>query len=232
MTLSDLSLTRQVKILNYNRSKISKHLKKATKSVKMFEASLKKAPPNEIFNSLQTEYQTSSNTLSGQLSYYKNLDLTTSVNLVSSSSESLPDDSYTCFSTGSCSCNSKSSNIYNELELFDATKIVEPNENAQMVNISSQSVPSIPLGSQLSEWAVNHNITHIAINDLLKMLKPYHSELPNDARTLLHTPRSSFLKDINPGKYYHFGLELCLKKLLKGVSVQSLLLPIEILINI
>lgn len=50
--------------------------------------------------------------------------------------------------------------------------------------------------------------------------------------TLLQTPRKSLLlKDIEPGKYYHFGLESCLKKLLKHVPIQTSS-SIEILVNI
>lgn len=47
------------------------------------------------------------------------------------------------------------------------------------IDSSGGSAASITLYSQLSEWAVNHNITHTAVNDLLlNILKPNFPELP------------------------------------------------------
>ena len=42
------------------------------------------------------------------------------------------------------------------------------------------------LEEDLATWAVEHNISHKAINALLKCLSKFH-KLPTDARTLLHT---------------------------------------------
>ncbi|XP_050518665.1 uncharacterized protein LOC126892889 [Diabrotica virgifera virgifera] len=88
------------------------------------------------------------------------------------------------------------------------------------------------LTSSLSEWCCKHNIIHVAINDLLNILKPYHPELPRDARTLLHTPRKTILQPINSGHYIHFGLRNCLQKLLSQYSGEECLDTVEILINI
>lgn len=68
-----------------------------------------------------------------------------------------------------------------------------------------------PVVQELSQWAIQHSVTHSAINDLLKILNKYHS-VPKDARTLLHTIRSSnvqHMKDSNGnnGDYVYFGLE-------------------------
>jgi hypothetical protein len=69
--------------------------------------------------------------------------------------------------------------------------------------------PSIAV--QLCEWAVQNNITHSALGSLLKILKPYHTSLPIDPRTLLKTPQNYTIKQIlgvngQMGQYYHFGI--------------------------
>lgn len=73
------------------------------------------------------------------------------------------------------------------------------------------------LALTLAKWAVEHHISHRAINDLLaKILKPRFSFLPSDARTLLRTPRLVSIKPLSGagGQYYHFGLRSCIEKLL------------------
>lgn len=64
--------------------------------------------------------------------------------------------------------------------------------------------------TQLAQWAIKHNISNVATSDLLKILKScYDSSLPIDSRTLLKTDVSTInipIKDVVPGKYYHFGI--------------------------
>ncbi|KAJ8936170.1 hypothetical protein NQ314_012466 [Rhamnusium bicolor] len=89
------------------------------------------------------------------------------------------------------------------------------------------------LSTQLIDWSLKHNIAHVAINDLLNVLKPFHPELPLDVRTLLQTPKKKDLININPGEYYHFGLESCVKKLLiRYPNTVGDLGIIQLLINI
>lgn len=42
-----------------------------------------------------------------------------------------------------------------------------------------------------------------------------HDQLPVDARTLLHTPRKIFIRTIDPGEYYHFGIKNGIHQFLK-----------------
>jgi len=64
--------------------------------------------------------------------------------------------------------------------------------------------------TQLAQWAIKHNISNVATSDLLKILNTsYDSTLPIDARSLLKTDFSNInipLKDVMPGKYFHFGI--------------------------
>lgn len=61
----------------------------------------------------------------------------------------------------------------------------------------------------LVEWAVNDRVTHSCVNNLLAFLKKYKlfKDLPTDSRTLLNTPRSVIVREINYGYYWHYGLK-------------------------
>jgi len=64
------------------------------------------------------------------------------------------------------------------------------------------------------QWSLMHNISHTALNDLLKTLKGRIPELPTDVRSLLKTCHTVISKVIEPGQYYHFGVENCIKNLI------------------
>ena len=62
----------------------------------------------------------------------------------------------------------------------------------------------------LIQWAITHNISHVALSHLLSGLRTAHptfSKLPKCAKTLLRTPKSSVITDMFPGQYCHFGIE-------------------------
>lgn len=94
--------------------------------------------------------------------------------------------------------------------------------------------PTISFRDSLASWAVLHKIPHNALNDLLKILKPMHNELPLDSRTLLETPLIYEVKPIDPGYYYHFGIENCIKSLiLQCDAIEIINIDcLEVLINI
>lgn len=50
----------------------------------------------------------------------------------------------------------------------------------------------LPFNELLATWKVKERISHTSLRSLLKVLQthPCHSDLPNDPRTLLNTPRS------------------------------------------
>lgn len=84
--------------------------------------------------------------------------------------------------------------------------------------------------SQLQGWAIRNRITHVALNELMAYIKPKYPELPRDARTLLGTLRKINTDNVEPGYYYHFGINYCVEKLASQYS-QNLQI-IEIIINI
>lgn len=93
------------------------------------------------------------------------------------------------------------------------------------------------LQSQLRKWAVQHNITHIALKDLMQIFNERLSvssasllPLPNDPRTLLSTPPTVSLVPLaDGGEYWHHGVENCIKKLLPSLSAPT---TIHLTINI
>ena len=66
----------------------------------------------------------------------------------------------------------------------------------------------------LSQWALQNNITHVALRELLTILRGRFKELPKDPRTLLSTGKVSpdAIKTIGSGYYYHFGVKYGLIK--------------------
>ncbi|GBN06556.1 hypothetical protein AVEN_112952-1, partial [Araneus ventricosus] len=77
------------------------------------------------------------------------------------------------------------------------------------------------LKKNLGVCFIKHNASHALINDILKILKPYHS-LPNDARTLLRTPQCLPAKQLSNGEMIYFGLLTGIKeKIKKGLIVNN-----------
>lgn len=81
------------------------------------------------------------------------------------------------------------------------------------MNVEVNDTPVHSINDELANWAVDHNISHSAVNDLLNVLRTHHcfnNVLPKDSRTFLQTSISSkkiIVKNVHPGSYYHFGIE-------------------------
>jgi hypothetical protein len=63
------------------------------------------------------------------------------------------------------------------------------------------------LRQQLAKWVLLFNITHTALNNLLRILKEGQlHNLPLDARTLLFTPTKTNIVQMHPlGSYFRYG---------------------------
>ncbi|XP_022160042.1 uncharacterized protein LOC111026297 [Myzus persicae] len=92
----------------------------------------------------------------------------------------------------------------------------EASESISCSSISSDSNDNPDLKLTISMWAITHNITHVALTDLLKRLSkfPEFKELPKNSRTLLKTPLKTNVKEVGGGIYHHFGIEEELKDLI------------------
>ena len=83
--------------------------------------------------------------------------------------------------------------------------------------------------SQINEWANKYRLPHVAVTELMHILKPHFATLPCDSRTLLHTPRSCKVKQLKTGgEYCHIGLAKGLQELLKnGPAPQTRCLELQ-----
>ena len=60
--------------------------------------------------------------------------------------------------------------------------------------------------SELASLVIQHNISHIFCDSLLKLLKSNgHSELPSTTRTLIQTKYNRNITVVSGQKYYYFG---------------------------
>lgn len=197
-----------------NRNKVSKHYKKAKRQTSFFHSSQNTNPD-----------------ILGECSV--------SPNLLANVTDSSFDFSDPDIDVSETDLGKNNLNYYSQSPVVEGSleKRNFDTESQQPTVYSLESTPDVnpTFSSELSKWCLAHNITHIAINDLLKILKPRHPELPLDARTFLQTPRcrrESPFKLIEPGEYYHFGLKNCIIKLLTQFPKRRHLETIEILINI
>ncbi|XP_035712542.1 uncharacterized protein LOC110856045 isoform X2 [Folsomia candida] len=71
------------------------------------------------------------------------------------------------------------------------------------------------------KWCIVNKISLSAVSELLKILKVHtcFSSLPNDARTLLKTPRKAKIFNVDPGQYCHFGIKDQLSQLIESHRV-------------
>jgi hypothetical protein len=76
------------------------------------------------------------------------------------------------------------------------------------------------LKEKLASWQVENHIPHIQCDKLLRILKPYHPELPKCTKTLVQTDRNKVqLLEVPPGYYKHFGIRNGLVKVFEMLSV-------------
>ena len=111
----------------------------------------------------------------------------------------------------------------------------DDNEETELnvsANFRDHSVECSPL-DQLREWAINAHIPHNSLKGLLSILrKNYDATLPSDPRTLLGTPK--FIADVKicaGGKYFHLGIEQCVRKYAETKDFLSFS-NLEVVINI
>lgn len=76
---------------------------------------------------------------------------------------------------------------------------------------------------ELREWAIENNITHKAITELLKIMSNKKiKSIPHDSRTLLHTIKEVVVNEVPPGHYWHFGIKNALNVVIKKFSSEDL----------
>jgi hypothetical protein len=91
---------------------------------------------------------------------------------------------------------------------------------------SDNSDIELSFKDNLRSWAIQHNITAVATDDLLKILIPAVPEcyLPLSSKTLLNTPVNYTIDNFQGGQYFHFGIRRFLEKLNPNVDDKFLLI--------
>lgn len=133
--------------------------------------------------------------------------------------------------------NSDNYQLINNQETFDSKE----NDRDSYVNdvsaiyydVLNNENDNLSFTSQLQGWAIKHRITHVVLNELLGYVKHRYPEVPRDACTLLGTVRKVHADNVEPGRYYHFGISHCIVNLIQTsqYSVQNMQV-IETMINI
>jgi len=109
------------------------------------------------------------------------------------------------------------------------------NSNDHIVNCEKTPTATVlSLTDQLRGWAVRNKITFTALSELLTIQRqiPEFESIPKDPRSFLQTPRQTVLRDVHPGKYYHFGLDKGINNILKNISYSDIPDTINVGINI
>lgn len=104
-------------------------------------------------------------------------------------------------------------------------EVSTPDESSEEIEDKNSDDGDSTTQELLCSWSVNHNISHVALKDLLWILRErYDSKLPVDPRTLCRTP-ASISHDIDKicgGEYYHFGLKTALQEFLNLASEKEI----------
>lgn len=75
----------------------------------------------------------------------------------------------------------------------------------------SDSEKDIIMKIDVQQWALKNRITHQALNQLMGIInKRLPNVFPQDARTLLSTPKNIVIKPLENGQYWRNGVENCL----------------------
>lgn len=107
----------------------------------------------------------------------------------------------------------------NLLEDFNSNNALNeflPNSDARIIieseveqNINENINTTSEFSNWLRSWKLKHNITHTAFSELLCKLRTCgHSDLPQDARTFLNTPKNNIVDALSENEsFFHYGLE-------------------------
>lgn len=109
--------------------------------------------------------------------------------------------------------------VKNLLDSENSREICSPAIEESFLSFNETS-PCDETRLSLRKWAVDYNIPHHALNGLLSVLKQHKcfKSLPKDSRTLMHNiPKNTTnFYSIEPGLYYHFGVEKGIKLNING----------------
>lgn len=223
----------------------SKYYKRANVQIKRFERALLQEAPDPNQNIQPASFHQASflqPCYDQHSTYVSVLDLQSEDSLphlnISETDTDNPRDNLCCVSQGGESSDELHDTATSNVTVSPST-VTTSNESFGLgfglQSPQATRIQETTINTNLTRWALQHNISHVAVNDLLKILSPYHPTLPVDSRSLLHTPRNIIdIKVVFPGQYYHFGVKKGICKLLSKVSLQKPFInkTIKLLVNI
>lgn len=102
------------------------------------------------------------------------------------------------------------------------TDVLQSDDNIESTNESTNTFVIFnnacerkpTLQDRLHTWAIEYDVTPKSLTALLHILREEgHHKLPNDARTLLDTPKEKMIHE--NGQYFHYGLQRALSERLR-----------------
>lgn len=122
------------------------------------------------------------------------------------------------------------------------------NQQIQIMTVDSENVQNVPVSTNISyftktpntlahelrEWALECHPKISHVDKLLNILNryPLGNTLPKTYETLVGTPRNIVIHKVEPGEYFHLGVEFCLRKILEFYSPTNISDPLKIDVNI
>jgi len=107
-------------------------------------------------------------------------------------------------------CNNKQNNLLHDLRhKINTGDTLNPQVNSNNDDSNSS------IKDKLQQWVLAYIVKKNSVNSLLKILRSEGLDLPKDVRTLMHTPRSHYIINMNPGTYIHLSLKKMLLIVLK-----------------
>jgi len=101
----------------------------------------------------------------------------------------------------------------------DSTASSDCSDSDNNDNISDISDDNESIVSDLRQWALKNNVSHVAMDDLLLILRRRYPELPKDSRTVMRTCSNVQVQAVSGGHYHHFGLVNGLKTVIDKFEV-------------
>lgn len=115
-----------------------------------------------------------------------------------------------------------------EEELLSTAIATENGDSDDDQDNDDESTKNQNLRITLKKWALDFNIAHLALKELLRIVNGRFSDkndniLPDDPRTLLQTPQSVSLIPLTDGEYWHHGLANCIKKTFSNLTASKIM---------
>lgn len=79
--------------------------------------------------------------------------------------------------------------------------------NTSLDKSTEKNVQLINIKDKIRSWIINYKVSHNCANSLLKIIKSEGLNVPSDVRTLMQTPVTHKIIDMDNGSYIHFGIE-------------------------